>query len=229
MSQDAQLLGRLERLERSNGRLRRMLALNAAIVLVMMCLGLVAFADRSGPHAAMDADSLRVRELVVVDSNGVPRVRLGTSLPDAVIGGRRVPRGDAAAGVMLYDRTGQERGGYVTFDNSGSIAMTLDTRKGQVALFTADAEGGAAARLWRGVDWVEMRAASDGTRFSVGHNNRVVVQEPPMTKEEAAAACGDLKAEVAQVKPPPPDSVVLAACRQHIPDSLCRKCLQRRQ
>src|SRR5258706_16296766 len=85
--------------------------------------------------------SLRVRELVVVDDKGVERVRIGANLPDPVIRGKRVSRGDPATGVMLYDRTGQERGGYITFERGNQIALTLDNTDVQSALFVAPAEG----------------------------------------------------------------------------------------
>src|SRR5437764_13938485 len=92
--------------------------------------------------------SLRVRELVVVDDHGVERVRIGANLPDPVIRGKRVSRGDPATGVMLYDRTGQERGGYVTFERGNQIALTLDHTDVQSALFVAAPEGGAVLRLY---------------------------------------------------------------------------------
>src|SRR6476660_5540728 len=96
--------------------------------------------------------SLRVRELVVVDDKGVERVRIGANLPDPVIRGKRVSRGDPATGVMLYDRTGQERGGYVTFERGNQIALTLDNTDVQSALFVAPAEGGVALRISHGQD-----------------------------------------------------------------------------
>ena len=55
------------------------------------------------------------------------RVRIGGDLPDAVIGGKRVPRGEKAAGLLMYDGTGQERGGYVTFKTIRNVVLTLDT------------------------------------------------------------------------------------------------------
>ena len=47
--------------------------------------------------------TMRVSELVVVDSKGVERVRIGGDLPDAFISGKRIPRGQQAARVLLYD------------------------------------------------------------------------------------------------------------------------------
>ncbi|MBA2707661.1 MAG: hypothetical protein H0U59_07650 [Gemmatimonadaceae bacterium] len=69
-----------------------------------------------------------MKELVVVDRNGVDRIRIAGELPDAIIKGRRVPKGERAAGVILYDSTGQERSGYVTWEPSGNVGMAVDTK-----------------------------------------------------------------------------------------------------
>src|SRR5207302_5200738 len=92
--------------------------------------------------SAQTPQPLTVSELNVVDRDGTVRVRLGGELPDAVINGKRVPRGQRAAGVLLYDDTGVERSGYITFAPSGNVALTLDTRKNQTASFVADPEAG---------------------------------------------------------------------------------------
>ena len=174
-----------------------------------------------------DLDSLRVRQLIVVDDSGTVRARVGGNLPDAVIRGHLVHRGDRAAGVLLYDNSGIERGGYVTFDKSGTVALTLDTRWQQVAILAADSadNSGGAARLWRDRDWVEMRVDEGGPHFTAGKDGSVAFMAPTMTAGEAGAMCSALKGEVAQVKPPPPPSAVLQACKAHAPDGVCRKCL----
>jgi hypothetical protein len=221
---------RLAACERQIRALRRALAFTAGLLACAGVLVLVGFAGRESivPLASpTTTDSLRVRELIVVDDSGTVRARVGGNLPDAIIRGKRVSRGDRAAGVLLYDNTGTERGGYVTFDRSSTVALTLDTRGRQVALFAADSteDSGAAARLWRGQDWTEMRVDEGGPHITVGRNGSVVVMEPMMTAVDAAAMCTDLKREVAQVKPPPSATAVLEACKAHAPDGVCRKCL----
>src|ERR1051325_4224555 len=110
--QDSQLQSLLTRTR----RLERWLRLSACVWLLVF--GLVAWsalASRSEARQAAQAQqpvapqSLRVSELVVVDPKGVERVRIGGDLPDAVINGKRVPRGEKAGGVLLYDGSGQER------------------------------------------------------------------------------------------------------------------------
>jgi len=75
---------------------------------------------------APSTDSLQVRELVVVDAKGTPRVRIGAPLPEPIMLGRRSKRGDPVSGVLLYDAEGNERGGYVTGDKSRSVSLGLD-------------------------------------------------------------------------------------------------------
>src|SRR5207245_10966901 len=76
-------------------------------------------------NSSIVADSLLVRQLVVIDSQGMVRARLGAHLPDAVIDGRRLRGGGDMAGVLLYDDTGRERAGYVTFSPSRLGALPL--------------------------------------------------------------------------------------------------------
>jgi hypothetical protein len=172
-------------------------------------------------------DVLRLRTLSIVDEHGVERVRIGGQLPDAMVNGKHVPRGEPAAGILLYDDTGQERGGYVTFSPSRNVVLTLDTRQRQVALFAAGPDDGAVARLWpaNGNDWVELRADAARTGVTVGRSNEIVFQEPPMSKTGAAAVCSGLQGDLRQLKTRPPVQEVLRACKERMPDAACRKCL----
>jgi hypothetical protein len=207
--------------------LRRALAFAGTLLTLVGVLALSAFSGRPSTLRGAIVESLQARELVVVDSAGTVRARIGGSLPDAVIDGRRVPRGEHAAGVLLYDRTGTERSGYVTFDGSDVVGLTLDNHGQQAALFAAGPTqgSGATARLWRQNDWAEMKVDEAGPHISVGRKGSVAFIAPPITTAEATALCADLKQEIAQVKPAPPASAVLAACKAHAPDAVCRKCL----
>ena len=218
---DSSVEQRLARLER---QLRIQRGVAGLIVLAVAAYACAALPP--GEPAAM-SDTLRVRELVVMDGNGVARVRIGGDLPDAVIDGRRLPRGEAAAGLLLYDDGGRERGGYVTFAPSGNVALTLDTRERQVALFAADPVDGAVARLWSpdGRAWVEMRAATGAARFSAGADGEVVYQQPALTQSDADAVCSEFMAEVERLDPRPPRADLLAACNRHLPAEQCALCI----
>lgn len=220
------LEARLIACEHQITRLRRMLGLAVA------CLGVAGAAVVTGfrvPTAPATAplDSLRVQQLIVVDTDGTVRARVGAHLPDAVLGGRPLPRGDVAAGVLLYDHTGTERGGYVTFNASGSVALTLDSRERQVAIFGAGPgpNDGAAVRLFRNNDWAELKVDDGGPHVSVGRAGALAFMQPEPTATEAAGMCSELKAEVARVVPPPTSAAVLAACKAHASDGVCRRCL----
>lgn len=125
-------------------RLRIWSRLQTGALALIGAVGIAAF-------ASSQPTSLRVSELVVVDSDGVERVRIGVDLPDAVVDGRRLVRGEKAAGVILYDAAGRERSGYATFEPSGNVMLTLDNRQSeQNALFVAGPDNAAALRLWQG-------------------------------------------------------------------------------
>lgn len=213
---------RLARLERRQRVITWVAALN------VFTLPLLAFSAPGGVRAggwSASVDTLRVREVVVVDSAGTVRARLGAHLPDAIINGRRAVRGDDVSGLMLYDHTGVERGGYVTFRKSGNVALTLDTRTSQVALFAADPTDGAVARLWRGDDWVELRSGDDGTRLTTGRSGGVLTQTPALSAAEAAVSCREMRSELARLSPPLPAADALTACRRRLPNAACRACL----
>lgn len=220
---------RLAACECQIAHLRRALGIATGLLACVGVLAITGFAGWRGDatRPAVVADSLLVRELIVVDDSGTVRARVGGNLPDAVYHGRRVRRGDQAAGVLLYDKEGLERGGYVTFDRSGVVALTLDNRGQQVAIFGADStpNAGATARLWRGRDWAEMKVDQAGPHFAAGRGGAVAFMQPAMTDADGRAMCAELKGEVAQLKPAPPSSAVLEACKAHAPDGVCRKCL----
>ncbi len=221
---DPDTVARIAALERSNHQLRT-LALVPTLVLPLLAVLAFRTSRDLPPSVLQTADSLRVRQLIVVDSQGTVRARVGAHLPDAVIDGRRLRRGEDIAGILLYDDTGRERGGYVTFSPSRNVALTLDTRDRQVALFAADPEDGVAARVWGGNNWVEMRASTKGAHLTLGHSGEVVVQQPPLSESEVSAFCSGLKDALRRVAPQPPADKVLASCKERMPDAACRKCL----
>ncbi len=67
--------------------------------------------------------TLQVNELVVVDKNGTPRVRIAGNHSDPVMLGKRSKRNSEFAGVMVYDGEGNERGGYGTGERSVFLSM----------------------------------------------------------------------------------------------------------
>lgn len=197
------------------GVMRRQLRFQGLALAGLAAVLVAGFAVKSEPQR------LVVSELAVVDDNGVIRVRVGGDLPDAIIDGRRIGRGgEKVAGVMLYDDTGQERGGYVTFSPSGNIGLTLDSRRSQSALFVADPEDGVALKLWSGDGAVEMRADSAGARFTAVREGQVAFQTPaaPMPTE-VCTIYRDARVELGE-------TTVRNECASRFSSEACQACLE---
>ena len=209
---------RLDALERQH---RRVL-----LALGMLCLLSVATSLflLLRPAAAMP-DTLRVSELVVVDPAGTERVRLSGDMPDALIEGRRIDRGSATAGVMLYDRTGQERGGYVTWDEGDNIGLTLDGRTGQNALFVAGPDGSTSLQIWHGQQALDLRADANGARISHSIDGRMQLQVPQISTL-SGATCGLFRNGL---RPDVPDGLPMSQvrdiCAGRFSAAACDACL----
>lgn len=196
-----------------------------AVWLVTIAVGAFWYVTTSSQaQSAAVAGPMRVTELVVVDKKGVERVRIGGDLPDAFIGGKRIPRGQQAAGVLLYDASGGERSGYVTFEPSGNVGLTLDSKTSQVASFVASAEGNASAfSLWNGKDMIELRSDEEGSRLTAVKNGLVVSQDP-MIERMSADMCGAYKEALARVSP----QQVMSDCRRRFSQTACTYCLEKK-
>jgi hypothetical protein len=183
-----ELIDALAACDRRIRRMQRVMVVQMIALVLLVSLVFASCATTAVPAAVSSAAGpLRVTELVVVDPNGVERVRIGGELPDAIVGGQRVGRGgEKIAGVLLYDGTGQERGGYVTFEPSGNVGLTLDTRRGQVTFFVAGPDSGSALQMWHGNDAIELRSDAEGSRFTAIKNREVVYQQPPVASMTAS-------------------------------------------
>ena len=218
MSHD--LHARLEAVERRYRRLVR--------VVWVAGFGLAAAAVAGFTPADQDGERvIRATEIVIEDPNGVVRARLGGDLPDAVYDGRTVDRGSAAAGLILYDTAGDERGGYVTMDGSNTIVLTLDAGAAgghdQTAYFVANESGATALRIWSGDDHVELRAGSDdGAWINAVQDGALVAQTPEIADPAGTTMCTELRGYVDQV----PMDRLRAACRERMTEDGCRACLE---
>jgi hypothetical protein len=150
-------------------------------------------------------------------------VRIGGQLPDAVVNGKTLPRGQKAAGVLLYDETGQERSGYVTFAPSGNVGLTLDNRGGQTAEFVAGPSAGASMRIHWHDDAVELRSDEDGPSIHAVRKKKVAFHEPSVENPESTQLCKALKQAKSQVS----GEQVLDACRARSSEAACRVCLEK--
>lgn len=121
--------------------------LNVALLL-LTCLALyLGFNNQSrlSPEnlaSAMRHEVIRVRGLVAEDENGIERVWVGAPVPDPLILGRRISRGESGSGILLFDKDGTERSGYMTFDSNNSVGITFDEVSRMVGNIIANEAGG---------------------------------------------------------------------------------------
>ena len=108
---------RIAALEQS---LRRLTIANVGLLLVIAVLVAVPLASRRPGPGVLDV--VRTRRLEVLDDKGVMRVRIGQDPADS-------DRRSRAAGILIFDATGAERGGYTTLDDA-SVVLALDAPEG---------------------------------------------------------------------------------------------------
>lgn len=105
---------RLSRVERQNRAMKRV---GMAVVLVAAALTILGASGQNVP------EDLTVRSLSVVDENGTRRVWVGAQSGDE----DRVM--SEFAGILMFDATGSERGGWST-DEYGRITLAMDAPEG---------------------------------------------------------------------------------------------------
>jgi hypothetical protein len=205
--------------ERENARLRRQLAWQNRIWMagLLLVAGGGAIAGIGLKETVFD--SVRAKEVMVVDAKGIVRARLGGDLPDGIMAnGHVAKRGSKAGGLIIYDEEGIERGGYVTQEEGSNAMLTLDSKYRQAALFVAGPEDSQASalRLWNKGGSIELRSDSNGARMSVADMKGVTLQQPVtvLTPE----TCIDYKKLEQQY----PGKRV---CQSRFTESACQVCL----
>ncbi|MEJ8631113.1 hypothetical protein P0F65_17300 [Sphingomonas sp. I4] len=129
---------------------------------------------------------LTVRELNIVDPNGITRVKIGSPLPHAVVNGKQnTSRGgrpeDTMSGILLFDAEGQERSGYATVDHGYSnVLLTLDDKTRQHAMFIAEPTGATTLRLFNAdtKDRVDVGINKDGPSISMIRRGKEIYRFP---------------------------------------------------
>src|SRR5216684_8965965 len=113
------ITNRIDRLERRQHWLLVGLILSSFLILYFILK----------PSSRVEAGPLpllRANQLEIVDSAGVPRLRLGAPLPDARLNGKIHERRSRASGIQLNDAKGDEVGGLVMLDD-GTKTFCFDT------------------------------------------------------------------------------------------------------
>lgn len=156
------------------------------ILAVVGAVGSSAVAATTAQPDPKVIDVLRVRELNVVDNNGVTRVKIGAPLAHAVVNGRQnKTRGgqpeDTMSGMLLFDAEGVERSGYATVDHGYSnVLLTLDDKNKQHAMFIAEPTGATTLRLFNAdtKDRVDVAIDKDGPSISMIRRGKEIYRFP---------------------------------------------------
>ncbi len=211
---------RLAALELENASLRKRIGRQNAAWLFSV-LALAGGAAVAGV-AAKDAifDSIKAKEVVIVDARGTVRARMSGDMPDAVMAGGRVSkRGDKAAGFMIYDAEGIERGGYVTTDAESNAMITLDTKHRMAAILAAgpDQVPAAAMSLMTRDSMIDLRADANGSRLTMTDKEGVKFQQPAIAALTPATCASYRKYQK--------DDPGNRSCQARFPDAVCKACL----
>ena len=153
----------------SKERLTYLLFLN--LIATCILTGYIIFKEPVLPD--ISEEILRVRGLVVADTNGVGRVVIGSHIdPDPMLQGKRYGSGREMSGIMLYDGDGNERGGYMTGDWYGNMYLTLDDLGGQRAMLLVEPQGAASLSLGGGNNVFNVLTTNDTTLYKVLNNGK---------------------------------------------------------
>lgn len=141
--------------------------------------------SRSPPTRVIkiDHERLTARRIDIVDENGVIRMTLAAPTPAPIVDGIQYKRTFPVSGLLLYDQSGSERGGFAIADVEGTSTVLAQDHAntdaigwrvspdGSVKFLINErppiqrepALGNAIAPATKTVTRVEMRVAADGT------------------------------------------------------------------
>lgn len=213
------LAARIAACEQENQRLRKVLKRQNVLWVGALLVAAVGTATAGMALKNGVFGTIRANDITIVDKHGVVRARMSGDMPDAVMfGGRVAKRGGEAAGFMIYDKDGYERGGYVTFDRDNAM-LSLDSKYHMVAsLIAGPGESGTGVLALKSSEGgLELRSDLDGARLSV-NKGRTVAQQIPAIEALSEASCRNWR----EIEKQHPNE---NACRSRYTESACRRCL----
>jgi len=214
-----ELMNRVEGCEQENRRLRKVIKRQNFIWLATLLAAVISTATASIVTKNDVFGTIQARDITIVDQNGIVRARMSGDMPDAVMyGGHVAKRGAQAAGFMIYDKDGIERGGYVTFDHDNAM-LSLDSKHHMIAsLIAGPSESGTGVlNLSSQQNAMELRADDDGARMSIS-KSRIVQQQIPAIEPLMPETCNHW----AKLEREYPNENV---CRSRFSETACRRCL----
>jgi hypothetical protein len=208
--------------EQENARLRKRIGRQNGFWLIALLLAIGGSAIAGWSLKQVAFESIKAKEIAVVDANGTVRARLSGDLPDAIMANGRISkRGSKAAGVMLYDEEGIERGGYVTQDKDSNVMLTLDSKHRQATWLIAgpSEDQVSSLRLWNKDGAIELRSDESGQRLSISDKAGVRYQQPTVALHPATCTYfKDLEQKY-------PDE---HACRAKYTETACQTCFDKK-
>ena len=124
-------------------------------------------------------DTLRLRQLTIVDGNGTERVVIGAPLPEPIILGKRSTRGGVNAnGILLFDEEGNERSGYITTDGYPNVLFTLDSLERQHALFMTEPHGSTSLLAWDADNSFQLNLNRDSPKLKITQKGQTIFEQP---------------------------------------------------
>lgn len=216
------LAERVAACEVENLRLRKLVRRQNRIWATALLAAVIGTATASVAVKTSVFDSIQAKDITIVDQNGTVRARMSGDMPDAIAhGGRVVKRGAKAAGFMIYDRDGIERGGYVTFDDQDENAMlSLDSKYHMlVSLIAApEEEGTSVLDIMSARHGMSLRSSGEGSRISIS-KDRKVEQQIPVIEKVGAEQCSEYRQ---WAKTSPNENW----CRTRYTEAACNRCLE---
>ncbi len=170
-------------------RYRQLMVLTVCLIVLMAAQ--TAYTVWATRLERTDGKILRAHGLVITDDRGTTRVVLGAPLPDPIVLGKVRSRGGSVSGLLIFDATGDERGGYVTNDATadnqvGNAYLTLDGKEFQSVLLLAEPDGSTTFKIWdRHHGSVMMGAGEDGPFLNLKREGSLVLAQPPGNAEAA--------------------------------------------
>ena len=163
---------------------RRVFILQGTVIfLAAACIGLAVYlwlVESRGNVKAAAPEPLTVKRLAVIDDKGTERLVIAAPLPDPVVQGQRVKRDGVISGIAIYDREGNERGGYATSDAASGALLTLDSTNGEVfkVVGNPDPKDGSTLFLFNGKhDGVVLTTYSQ-PRMEMVQNRKIIFKNP---------------------------------------------------
>jgi len=172
-------------------------------------------------------DELSTKKLTVIDKNNSPRVIVSGDVPDPIIRGKRVSRGNTAGGIIIYDQDGDERAGLITTNDANNVMLALDTKDAMTARLAVGPEGGSAFKLFESGYVLEMLINSASANLTVSKDG-TVIQEFIETPAIPPQICELFKSGIKSEHPEGlafPRETVQGACLKRFTAEACEPCL----